>query len=344
MTRFSVPVRSSSTDAYWPVRPTLVRTASGSRPMSCPSTRAVPASGTSRVASIRTMVVLPAPLGPSRPKTVPRSTVRSTPSTAVVSPKRLTRPSASIAGVFSMALTFRWDGAVPTDGGGRTHRPNGQKAYGRATGRWKRIFRSAATGGERPSPQGRPHLAGAGPVRRSALGSADLAQPHRGVGGDGGTVERAAGDEHLVPLGQRDRRGTEVRHDDDGGPPLAGVAQRDDVLTGGQLLQGAGAELQLGTQRDRLTVHPQRGTLLALLDVGGELCPPLRLRQPGAAGGGEAQARRVGAPRQRHPAAVPALLRVAGAPPGRVLPERVVQRGVLGQPELLALEEVGAAG
>ena len=65
--RFSRPVSSSSTDASWPVRLTWARTASPSVRMSWPSTRAVPASGGIRVASMRIVVVLPAPLGPSTP-------------------------------------------------------------------------------------------------------------------------------------------------------------------------------------------------------------------------------------------------------------------------------------
>jgi hypothetical protein len=44
-----------------------------------------------------TTVVLPAPFGPSRPKTLPPGMVRSTPSTAVVAPKRLVRPRATTA-------------------------------------------------------------------------------------------------------------------------------------------------------------------------------------------------------------------------------------------------------
>ena len=51
----------------------------------------VPPSGRIRPNSIRSSVVLPAPLGPSSPRTSPGSMVRSSPSTAVVSPKRLTR-------------------------------------------------------------------------------------------------------------------------------------------------------------------------------------------------------------------------------------------------------------
>jgi hypothetical protein len=46
---------------------------------------------------MRTAVVLPAPFGPSRPQTVPDGTSKPTPSSAVVPPKRLTRPAASMA-------------------------------------------------------------------------------------------------------------------------------------------------------------------------------------------------------------------------------------------------------
>ena len=65
--------------------------------MSWPATRPVPLVGTLSVVSIRTSVVLPAPLGPSRPRTVPSGTTKLTPSTATVSPKCLTRSMASTA-------------------------------------------------------------------------------------------------------------------------------------------------------------------------------------------------------------------------------------------------------
>src|SRR5215216_721919 len=55
-----------------------------------------PAVGASRVVRIRTAVVLPAPLGPSSPRTVPDATSRSTPSNARVLPNDLARPSAWI--------------------------------------------------------------------------------------------------------------------------------------------------------------------------------------------------------------------------------------------------------
>src|SRR5258708_28515472 len=50
------------------------------------------------VVSIRTIVVLPAPLGPSSPKTSPRRTSKLTLSTAVKAPKRLVRSLVCIAG------------------------------------------------------------------------------------------------------------------------------------------------------------------------------------------------------------------------------------------------------
>ena len=96
--RFSWPVSFSSTAAYWPVRPMTERTSSAWRTTSSPATEAVPPSGCSRVASTRTVVVLPAPFGPSRPSTVPSSTVRLTPCSARVSPKRFWRSWTSMMG------------------------------------------------------------------------------------------------------------------------------------------------------------------------------------------------------------------------------------------------------
>ena len=109
--RFSVAVSSSSTEAYWPVTPSSWRTTCGSRRTSTPKMVASPASIGSRVASILSMVVLPAPLGPSTPKISPRRTVRSTASTARWSPNVLTRPWASTASAEC------WEGvSVPTRG------------------------------------------------------------------------------------------------------------------------------------------------------------------------------------------------------------------------------------
>ena len=60
--------------------------APASRRTSTPATRAVPSSGASSVVRIRTAVVLPAPFGPSRPRTIPVSAARSTPSSATTLP------------------------------------------------------------------------------------------------------------------------------------------------------------------------------------------------------------------------------------------------------------------
>src|SRR5688572_27576487 len=79
--------------------------------MSCPMTDADPASGASSVASIRMVVVLPAPFGPSTPYTEPPRTARSTPSTARTSPNLFTRPLASIArGTWIAMRLLRLDG------------------------------------------------------------------------------------------------------------------------------------------------------------------------------------------------------------------------------------------
>ena len=72
------PVSMSSTAAYWPVRLIERLTPTGSVSRSWPAIVAVPASGRTRVARIRTIVVLPAPLGPSSARTEPVSRARST--------------------------------------------------------------------------------------------------------------------------------------------------------------------------------------------------------------------------------------------------------------------------
>src|SRR6266545_5173071 len=75
------------------------RTACGSRTTSRPKTRTAPASGLMRVATHRTNVVLPAPLGPRMARITPCSARSSSSSSATVVPNRLTTPVASIIGV-----------------------------------------------------------------------------------------------------------------------------------------------------------------------------------------------------------------------------------------------------
>src|SRR4051794_1424882 len=96
-TRFSRPVRRSSSVACWPAKATCSRTAAASRTTSWPRTNARPPSGMSRVARMRTAVVLPAPLWPSSPRASPGATSRSMPASAGVLPKLWVRPWARIA-------------------------------------------------------------------------------------------------------------------------------------------------------------------------------------------------------------------------------------------------------
>ena len=90
--RFSRAVRFGSSAANWPVSEIVRRTARASLTTSWPLTLALPPSGRSSVASMRTVVVLPAPLGPSSENDGAFGTWRSRSSTAMKSPKRLVRP------------------------------------------------------------------------------------------------------------------------------------------------------------------------------------------------------------------------------------------------------------
>src|SRR5207244_8971382 len=67
--------------------------------------------GGTRPRTMRRAVVLPAPLGPSRPRTEPGETSRVRSSTAMISPKRLVRCSTATGGTAS--------GAGAGDGAGR---------------------------------------------------------------------------------------------------------------------------------------------------------------------------------------------------------------------------------
>src|SRR5260370_5894739 len=78
--------------------PMFSRTWRGYRATSKPATNALPPLGAMSVVSIRTIVVLPAPLGPRSPKTSPRRTSKLTLSTAVNAAKRLVRSLVCIAG------------------------------------------------------------------------------------------------------------------------------------------------------------------------------------------------------------------------------------------------------
>src|SRR3990172_126176 len=73
---------------------------------SWPMTRAAPAVGFKRVVSILMRVVLPAPLGPRRPKNSPSGTSRLTPPNAVSSPYFLTRSVVSIARILCLVQKY----------------------------------------------------------------------------------------------------------------------------------------------------------------------------------------------------------------------------------------------
>src|SRR5687767_3267004 len=81
------------------MNPTLFRAARGSTSTERPSTNASPASGRSRVESMRIVVVFPAPLGPMKPKTCPRSSENERFDTATTGPYVRVSPRASRRGL-----------------------------------------------------------------------------------------------------------------------------------------------------------------------------------------------------------------------------------------------------
>src|SRR5215469_5011404 len=103
---FSSPVSRLSTAENWPVTPIAARTPLGSVARSCPATWISPALAVIRVDRMCTIVVLPAPLGPSSEKMVPSGTVRSMPSSTTLSPNDLRSPVTEMAGrVVIMVVT-----------------------------------------------------------------------------------------------------------------------------------------------------------------------------------------------------------------------------------------------
>src|SRR5579872_553491 len=95
----SRPVWTGSRPISCSATPIRRRTEAPSVATSKPATNARPEVGGSSVHSIRTVVVLPAPLGPRKPKTSPAETVRSIPFTASIPPPKLRHSSrASMAG------------------------------------------------------------------------------------------------------------------------------------------------------------------------------------------------------------------------------------------------------
>src|ERR1051325_9361430 len=105
------------------MNPIMARTRRGDLRIECPPTEISPRSGWRKVTSIRIVVVLPAPFGPTKPKISPLSMVRLTLSTAIRLPNRLLRSRISIIAVMSWlydqgnirSLDFRPVAAVTQD-------------------------------------------------------------------------------------------------------------------------------------------------------------------------------------------------------------------------------------
>ncbi len=97
-TRFSRPLRISSTAANCPVRLKDCRTSAAWVATSKLLTLAFPASALSSVERMFTTVVLPAPLEPSRAKMLPRATSKLTPRSTSSFLYDFCRPCTRIAG------------------------------------------------------------------------------------------------------------------------------------------------------------------------------------------------------------------------------------------------------
>src|SRR5918994_1643804 len=107
MSTFSRTVSSRSSVSCWGTTPSRARIFGPSAVGSSPRMRSVPPLSGETQPIMRIVELLPAPLGPRKPKASPRLTSRSIPSTATRSPKRLTRPRAWIIGPFSLtAATY----------------------------------------------------------------------------------------------------------------------------------------------------------------------------------------------------------------------------------------------
>ena len=146
---------------------------------SCPATRISPASAAIRVDRMRTIVVLPAPLGPSSEKIVPSATVRSTWSSTRCSPNDLSTPRATIAGVAGPLVIL--------------HRPFGSGEVDRlGAGR-----RRGAPDGARSTPA---RAAGSRSTRKSANAANSSSTARRSSGGIGEHLQAFAGELALLPV------------------------------------------------------------------------------------------------------------------------------------------------
>ena len=184
-----------------------------------PATVARPASGLSSVARIRTVVVLPAPFGPSRPRTVPSSTIEV---------DAVEGADLALPGAVDLHQAFRGD---------RLGHPMGLLRA--PTGRWRRgvveyTGRPAPRAGARPGRRVRvgsrhPPLPGPDDRRARAIPDRDLARPlGRHPAAPGGRVRRVARVRRAPPgaAAVLHRAGPRLRDARAGGRGLAGGAAR----------------------------------------------------------------------------------------------------------------------
>ena len=123
---FSSPVIRPSTAENCPVTPIAARTPSGDVAMSWPATWAWPPSAVMSVERIFTAVVLPAPFGPSSANTDPAGMCRSMPSSTILSPYDLRRPTVETAAGDCGSPPTRLDVGMTEEGMG----PSRSKAEG----------------------------------------------------------------------------------------------------------------------------------------------------------------------------------------------------------------------
>jgi len=81
-----------------------------------PNTAAVPESAFASPSRIRTAVVFPAPFGPNRASSSPRSILKSIPRSASIAPYRLVTRRNSATGMFPPPVTWCGSAELPTSG------------------------------------------------------------------------------------------------------------------------------------------------------------------------------------------------------------------------------------
>src|SRR5713101_3517650 len=186
-------------------------TFSGSRRTSMPATSTCPSSAVRSPSRISTVVVLPAPLGPSRPKISRSFTRKEMPSTATRLPYRFRNPSTTIAKPCAV---------VPT--------PTSSTRV--VTLIPETLSRLPFPASDLRSDSNRPRVPGKGFDARQHIG-------HRGDGLDPGGVDRL----HLD--------GSPEGGHAQGAETASGSAGRQDVIGAGRVVSGGGC--RVGAEEDR---------------------------------------------------------------------------------------------